>query len=162
MGGEHTRTFPFHHGDFDRRARRAAEVMTDFRRYYPRLDRVAITHDWSGPIDRTPDSLPLFGYLDARKNICYRNGWSGNGVGPSVIGGKILASLALEKNNCWSQYPLVERKAASFPPEPIRFIGAHLVRAAVASKEKAEIEDRKPSPLAVRVSRFAPAGLEDK
>ncbi len=148
--------------NFDRETMRTAEVIADFRRYYPRLERVAITHDWSGPIDRTPDSLPLIGYLGGRKNICYGIGWSGNGVGPSVVGGKILASLALEKNNQWSQYPLVGRRAESFPPEPIRFIGAHLVRAAVASKEKAEIEDRKPSPLAVRVSRFAPAGLEDK
>src|SRR6266851_1732542 len=148
--------------NFDRETMRTAEVIADFRRYYPRLERVAITHDWSGPIDRTPDSLPLIGYLGGRKNICYGIGWSGNGVGPSVVGGKILASLALEKNNQWSQYPLVGRRAESFPPEPIRFIGAHLVRAAVASKEKAEIEDRKPSPLAVRVSRFAPGGLEDK
>jgi putative aminophosphonate oxidoreductase len=148
--------------DFDRQAMRAAEVIADFRRYYPRLERVAITHDWSGPIDRTPDSLPLIGYLGGRKNICYGIGWSGNGVGPSVIGGKILASLALEKDTHWSRYPLVGRRAASFPPEPMRFVGAHLVRAAVASKEKAEIDDRKPSPLAVRVSRFAPAGLEDK
>jgi hypothetical protein len=37
-----------------------------------------------------------------------------------------------------------------------------LVRAAVARKEKAEIQDRKPSPLAAYISRFAPGGLEDK
>jgi putative aminophosphonate oxidoreductase len=148
--------------DFDRQSMRAAEVVADFRRYYPLLESVAITHDWSGPIDRTPDSLPLIGYLGGRKDICYGIGWSGNGVGPSVIGGRVLASLALERDNHWSQYPLVGRKAKNFPPEPVRFIGAHLVRAAVASKEKAEIDDRKPSALAVRVSRFAPAGLEDK
>lgn len=148
--------------DFDRQPTRATEVIADFRRYYPRLDGVAITHDWSGPIDRTPDSLPLIGHLDARKNVCYGIGWSGNGIGPSVIGGKILASLALEKNDYWAQYPLIGRKAASFPPEPIRFIGAHLVRAAVASREKSEIEDRKPSRLATWFSSFAPSGLEDK
>lgn len=69
--------------------------------------------------------------------------------------------LTLEKNDYWSQYPLVERHAESFPPDPVRFVGAHLVRAAVVRREKAEIEDRKPSPLAVYISRFAPAGLED-
>jgi glycine/D-amino acid oxidase-like deaminating enzyme len=146
--------------DFDPQAMRAAEVIADFRRYYPRLERAAITHDWSGPIDRTPDSLPFIGYLGGRMNICYGIGWSGNGVGPSVIGGKILARVG--KGHHWSQYPLVGRRTESFPPEPMRFIGAHLVRAAVASKEKAEVDDRKPSASAVYVSRFAPAGLEDQ
>ncbi len=147
---------------FNHHAARAAEVTADFRRYYPSLAGVAITHDWSGPIDRTPDSLPLLGYLGNRKNICYGIGWSGNGVGPSVIGGKILASLALERNDEWSNHPLVGRSASGFPPEPIRYLGAHLVRAAVARKERAEIEDQKPSFLAVQLAKLAPAGLEDK
>jgi hypothetical protein len=56
----------------------------------------------------------------------------------------------------------VGRSANGFPPEPIRFIGAHVVRAAVASKERAEMEGKKPSRLAVLLSRLAPAGLEDK
>ena len=147
---------------FDRHARRAAEVTADFRRYYPSLKDVPITHDWSGPIDRTPDSLPLLGCFYGHKNICYGIGWSGNGIGPSVIGGKILASLALDRNDEWSNHPLVGRSASGFPPEPIRFIGAHVVRAAVASKERAEMEGKKPSRLAVQLSRLAPAGLEDK
>ena len=147
---------------FDRHARRAAEVTADFRRYYPSLKDVPVMHDWSGPIDRTADSLPLLGCFSGHKNICYGIGWSGNGVGPSVIGGKILASLALERKDEWSNHPLVGRSAWGFPPEPIRFIGAHVVRAAVASKERAEIAGKRPSRLAVQLSKLAPAGLEDK
>jgi putative aminophosphonate oxidoreductase len=147
---------------FDRHPRRAAEVTADFRRYYPPLADVPITHDWSGPIDRTPDSLPLLGCFPKHKNICYGIGWSGNGVGPSVIGGRILASLALQWNDEWSNHPLVGRSATGFPAEPVRFLGAHVVRAAVASKERAEITDRKPSFLAVQLAKLAPAGLEDK
>jgi hypothetical protein len=37
-----------------------------------------------------------------------------------------------------------------------------VVRAAVARKEVAEIRGRKPSGLAVALSRFVPSGLEDK
>ena len=149
-------------GKFERHARRAAEVTADFRRYYLSLKDVAITHDWSGPIDRTPDSLPLLGCFSRHINICYGIGWSGNGVGPGVIGGKILASLALERKDEWSNHPLVGRRANGFPPEPIRFIGAHVVRSAVAAKERAEIEGKKPSKLSVQLSKLAPAGLEDK
>jgi putative aminophosphonate oxidoreductase len=148
--------------NFDRHSLRAAEVTADFRRYYPLLADVPITHDWSGPIDRTPDSLPRFGTLGPHKNIVFGIGWSGNGVGPSVIGGRILASLALDRQDEWSQHPLVGRGLNNFPPEPIRYLGAHLVRTAVAAKERAELQERNPSRLAVALARLAPAGLEDK
>ena len=147
---------------FDRSTRRAREVEADFRRYYPSLGHVPITHDWSGPIDRTPNSIPLMGHLGGLEHVVYGVGWSGNGVGPSVIGGKVLASLALRAKDEWANHPLVDRPVAGFPPEPIRFIGAHIVRAAVASKERAEIRDRKPSWLALKLSALAPSGLEDK
>ena len=124
-------------GKFERQARRAAEVTADFRRYYLSLKDVAITHGWSGPIDRTPDSLPLLGCFSGHINICLRK-------------------------DEWSNHPLVGRRANGFPPEPIRFIGAHVVRAAVASKERAEIKGKKPSKLSVQLSKLAPAGLEDK
>lgn len=147
---------------FDRHAERAAEVTADVRRYYPQWMDVPITHDWSGPIDRTPDSLPRLGYLENQKNIVFGIGWSGNGVGPSVIGGRILASLALDRKDEWSHHPLVGRGLNNFPPEPIRFLGAHLVRAAVVSKERSEMQGRKPSRLAVALAKLAPAGLEYK
>ena len=148
--------------NFDRHPKRAAEVEGDFRRYYPMLRDVAVTHDWSGPIDRTPDSLPLFGHLGGRRHIVYGVGWSGNGIGPSVLGGKILASLVLDRDDEWGRHPLIDRRARRFPPEPIRFLGAHVVRAAVAARERAEIEGRKTSLLATRLASLAPAGFEDK
>jgi putative aminophosphonate oxidoreductase len=148
--------------DFDRNRARARMVETDFRRYYPELKDIAITHDWCGPIDRTPNSLPLLGTFENNDQIIYGVGWSGNGVGPSFIGGKILASLALGRNDRWARYPLLQKSAGKFPPEPVRYFGAHIVRAAVACKEKDEIEDRKPSYLAVQLSKLAPKGLEDK
>lgn len=148
--------------NFDRHPQRAAEVTADFRHYYPQLASVPITHDWSGPIDRTPDSLPRLGTLGPHKNIVFGIGWSGNGVGPSVIGGRILASLALERQDEWSLHPLVGRGLRNFPPEPIRYFGAHLVRSAVAAKERAELRERKPSRIAVALAKLAPSGLEDK
>lgn len=147
---------------FDRSAARAAEVTADFRRYYPALAHVPITHDWSGPIDRTPNSLPLLGYLGGRRHIVYGVGWSGNGVGPSVIGGRILAGMALGRRDEWGEHPLIGRSAGKFPPEPIRFLGAHMVREAVARKERKEINDAAPSWVATMLARLAPAGLEDK
>jgi putative aminophosphonate oxidoreductase len=147
---------------FDRDAARARTVEVDLRRTYPMLSDVPVTHDWSGPIDRTRNSLPLLGRFGKAPHVVYGVGWSGNGVGPSVVGGKILASLALDRDDEWSAHPLVGRMAGRFPPEPIRFVGAHVVRGAVARKEQAEIAGRNPSPIDVALSRLAPAGVEDK
>lgn len=149
-------------GSFDRHAGRAASVTSDFRRYYPMLADVRISDDWSGPIDRTSTGLPILGRLGGREHIVYGVGWSGNGVGPSVLGGKILASLALGVADEWTRSPFVDRRTGGFPPEPVRYVGAHAVREAVIRKERAEAEGREPHPLAIRLARLAPAGLEDK
>lgn len=146
--------------DFNRRDSEATEA--DFRRAYPMLADVNIESRWSGPIDRTYDSLPLFGALSGYNNVFYGIGWSGNGVGPSRIGGNILSSLALGLQDQWSQCGLVGRRVRQFPPEPVRYLAGSLVRAAVARKEKAEAVGDKPGKLDLVLSRLAPAGLEDK
>jgi glycine/D-amino acid oxidase-like deaminating enzyme len=145
-----------------RDATRASMVTRDFHRYYPMLRTVKITHDWAGPIDRTHNSLPIFGRLYGDANIHYGVGWSGNGVGPSVVGGKILASLALGRDDEWSQCGFLTAPARSFPPEPIRFVGAHIVREAIIRKEEAEALEKRPPRLAVALAKLAPTGLEDK
>jgi putative aminophosphonate oxidoreductase len=146
---------------FDRNPSRAQDVKADWHRVYPMLADVPLEYDWSGPVDRSVSGIPIFGRLGGRDHLLYGVGWSGNGVGPSVIGGKILASLALGLENEWSRTPLVDQKKGRFPPNPVRYIGAHLVREAVRRKERAEAQGRSPNRLAVTLSKLAPAGLED-
>lgn len=147
---------------FDRHPGRARQVARDFRRYYPSLRDVPLVHDWSGPIDRTPDSLPVIGHLGGREHIIYGVGWSGNGVGPSFLGGKILSALALDADDEWSRVALIDRPRGRFPPEPIRFIGAHVVRQAIVRKERAENAGRPPLWVDEQLAKLAPAGIEDK
>ncbi|WP_336331423.1 FAD-dependent oxidoreductase [Pseudomonas putida] len=134
----------------------------DFRRTYPSLASTPLTNTWSGPIDRTYDSLPVFGTLAGSQNIHYGIGWSGNGVGPSRLGGRILASLALGIKDEWSTCPLVGRSCRTFPPEPFRYWGGSLVRNAVIRKERAEMSGARPSTIDRMLAGLAPAGLEDK
>jgi putative aminophosphonate oxidoreductase len=147
---------------FDRSSARSAMVATELRRYYPQLAGVQIEHDWGGPIDRTPTSVPILGHLGGREHLLYGVGWSGNGVGPSVVGGRVLASLALGRRDEWSSVRLVDRPHDRFPPEPARFLGGQVVRRAVMRKERREASGRRPGALAVRIAALAPAGLEDK
>lgn len=146
----------------ERHEQRSRMVIRDFHRYYPMLRSVRITDDWAGPIDRTYNSLPIFGRLTRHDNVIYGVGWSGNGVGPSVVGGKILASMALDARDEWSENGLVHAPHRRFPPEPFRYLGAHLVRGAIVRKERAEALELQPARVAVALSKLAPSGLEDK
>jgi len=144
---------------FDRDARRAADVTENFHRIYPQLRDVAITHDWSGPIDRPADGLPLIGRLGGREHLLYGVGWSGNGVAPSLVGARILASLALGRRDEWSTSPLVDRRGAHLPPEPVRYVGAHIVRSAVVRKERADAAGRRPRRIDTLLAGLAPGAF---
>ncbi len=126
------------------------------------LADVPIAADWCGPIDRTRSGIPIFGHLGGREHIVYGVGFSGNGVGPCVVGGRILSSLALGVADEWSGCGLVDGRQGRFPPDPVRFLGAHVVREAVARKEAAEMDGREPSRVAAALARLAPAGMIPK
>jgi len=143
---------------FDRSEERAAGAAADFYRFYPMLRRARITHDWSGPVDRTPNAFPTIGHLPGHPNIVHGVGWSGHGVGPSWLGGRILASLALRRRDEWSGSGVVGRSMGRFPPEPIRYVGGRIVRAAVVRKEAAEEAGRTPGRLDTVLAGLAPHG----
>jgi glycine/D-amino acid oxidase-like deaminating enzyme len=138
------------------------EATADFRRVYPTLVDVPVERCWSGPIDRTYDSLPLLGHLSGAPHVVYGIGWSGNGVNPSRIGGRILAGLVLERRERWTQNGLIDRAARRFPPEPFRFLAGALVRNAMLRKDRSELADRPASWLDRKLASLAPSGLEDK
>jgi putative aminophosphonate oxidoreductase len=143
---------------FDGASPRRAVVTDAMRALYPALAGVPIASSWTGPIDRTIDGLPFFTSLGRPDLICGA-GYSGNGVGPSALGGRILASLALGREDEWSRCGLVRAAPRGLPPEPVRYVGGRIVQAAVARKERAEDAARPPSWLDRRLTRLAPAGL---
>lgn len=139
-----------------------AAAKADFNRMYPDLGDVPIEYGWSGPIDRTHDGLPIIGPLAGRPHVLFGVGWSGNGVGPSRLGGRILASLAVGASNRWTQNAFVGRPGTCFPPEPVRYLAGSMVRGAVLRKDRAEISGRTPGLFDRMLARLAPAGTEDK
>ena len=147
---------------FDRHEGRARDVEANFRRIYPNLADVPVAFDWCGPIDRSYHGLPIFGRLGGREHLIYGVGWSGNGVGPSLLGGRILASLALAERDAWSTSPFVGERAGRFPPDPVRYTGAHAVRSAVVRMERAQAAGRDPRPWDTFLAGFAPAGIIPK
>lgn len=144
---------------FDGESPRADDVAAEWRRLYPQFADVPIAASWTGPIDRSVTSLPFFGRLRAHPHVAYGVGWSGNGVGPSLLGGRILASLTLGADDEWSRCGLARGPVGRFPPEPARFLGGHVVRAAVARKEQADDEGARADRVTRALAGLAPAGL---
>jgi hypothetical protein len=66
-------------------------------------------------------------------------------VGPTWLGGQILASLVLGVDDEWTALPLAARKVPSLPPEPLKRLGGGLVRTAIMACEAADEEGRRPS-----------------
>lgn len=125
-----------------------ARAEQGLRRLLPALASAKVTHAWGGPIDVSADHMPFFGTVPGTR-VHYGAGYSGNGVGPSWLGGQVLASLALSLDDRWSSLPLVRRRAATLPPEPLRVLGGGLVRGAILRCEEAEEAGRR-GPLVAR------------
>jgi glycine/D-amino acid oxidase-like deaminating enzyme len=135
----------------------AARAERGLRRLLPGLAAAKIERAWGGPIDVSADHLPFFGTVPGT-GIHYGLGYSGHGVGPSWLGGQTLASLALRRDDEWTQLPLVTRRVPSLPPEPLKRLGGGLVRSAIMSCEEAEEAGRRPS-LAARSGAAVPRAL---
>jgi glycine/D-amino acid oxidase-like deaminating enzyme len=119
-----------------------AETERALHRFFPQTFGRRITHAWGGPIDVSPTHLPIFG---SRGRVHHGFGFTGNGVGPSYLGGEILARLALDRRDERTRLAIVEPSRKLFPPEPVRYVGGSLIRHALVAKDAAEDEGREPN-----------------
>ena len=132
----------------------AQRATAGLRRLFPSLRDVRIDDAWGGPIDITSDHLPVFATVPGRP-IHYGHGYSGNGVSSSLLGGRILAALALERtDDPLLALPLVGAVPRAFPPEPFRYVGARVVREAIVRTELAEERGERPSRVLRALSRM--------
>jgi glycine/D-amino acid oxidase-like deaminating enzyme len=114
-----------------------ATLARDLRRWFPPFRDVPIEAAWGGPIDVTGLHLPFFGTLPGGV-ISYGLGYTGGGVGPCHLGGKILSGMALEAEDEHTTLPLVGLEPKRFPPEPVLSIGAFLAHEAIVRNDEAE------------------------
>jgi glycine/D-amino acid oxidase-like deaminating enzyme len=126
-----------------------AETGQALVRFFPQVRGRAVTHAWGGPIDVSPTHLPIFG---SRGCVHHGFGFTGNGVGPSYLGGEILARLALDRRDERTSLALVEPGRKLFPPEPFRYAGGSLIRRALLAKDAAEDEGHTPGTVTRLVS----------
>jgi len=144
-------------GRFTSDAATAARAEHGLRRLLPGLANARIERAWGGPIDVSADHLPFFGTCPGTVpgHVRYGLGYSGHGVGPSWLGGQILASLATGRDDEWTVLPLATRRVPSLPPEPLKRLGGGVVRKAIMAVERAD-EDGRRAPLPARVGAALP------
>jgi glycine/D-amino acid oxidase-like deaminating enzyme len=139
------------------RAELDADVVTAaaarLREYLPSVAGRRITHAWGGPVDASPTHLPIVVPLRGDHAFAAA-GYTGNGVGPSHMVGRTLASLALDRRDEASRLPFVDPSPRPVPPEPLHWLGGETIRRALVGKENAELSGQRPNPLSSLISHL--------
>lgn len=130
-----------------------AQAGAHLRDYFPGLAGRRLTHAWGGPIDVSPTHLPFVAPLSGSRAFAAA-GYTGNGVGPSYMVGRALASLALDRRDEHSRLAFVDPSPPSVPPEPLHWLGGETIRLALLRKEEAELAGRHPGQISSLVSRL--------
>jgi glycine/D-amino acid oxidase-like deaminating enzyme len=112
-------------------------VAVDMRRLFPSFADVPIEAGWGGPINVSGFNLPFFG-TNGAGNVHHGLGYTGNGVGPSHLGGKILAALVVGADDDLTRLAIVNGERKRFPPEPIRSPGMLFANEAIRRKDDLE------------------------
>jgi len=144
---------------FNRSSPREAEVAANMHRAYPSLTDVGVDQSWRGPIDYAASGVPSFLAVGRASDTFCGAGYSGNGVGPSYIGGRILASLALGRDDEWATCGLTRPPGVRLPGEPLRSIGGQVVRRAIVRKERIQDSGGRPDPVTLALAGLDPTGF---
>jgi glycine/D-amino acid oxidase-like deaminating enzyme len=124
----------------------ASALARDFRRWFPAFDGVPLEAAWGGPIDVAGLHTPFFGTLPGGSTH-YGLGFTGNGVGPCHLGGKILSGLALGIQDEATTLPISGGDRRDFPPEPLFTLGERVVSRAIIRRDDRLDAGRSPGPL---------------
>ncbi|MDQ2623085.1 MAG: FAD-binding oxidoreductase, partial [Actinomycetota bacterium] len=129
------------------------EVTRILHRYFPATEGREVEYAWGGPIDASATHLPHVVRLPTGRAFA-AFGYTGNGVGPSQLVGRTLASLALDRRDRYTALPFVETPAGltRIPPEPFRWLGGTLIREAIGRVEDCLAEGREPDPVSRAVA----------
>lgn len=138
-------------GEIDRDVVDAAAAR--LRDYFPSLAGRRITHAWGGPVDVSPTHIPMVVPLRGSRTFLAA-GFTGNGVGPSHMVGRTLASLALDRRDDHSRLAFVDPSPQRVPPEPFHWLGGEAIRRAMVAKEEAQLANESVDPISSLISRI--------
>lgn len=128
MGG---RGVPYRYGsrtDVDGRTQQATigqlhEILVTL---LPQTAKLRIEHAWCGVLGVPRDWCTTAG-LDPKTRIGWAGGYVGLGVSSSNLAGRTLSDLVLGNGSELTRLPWVNRQVRPWEPEPLRWLGVHLM-----------------------------------
>lgn len=126
----------------------------------PHLADATVVARWRAPVEYSVSSLPFFTPLAAHPRVFCGTGYSGDGVGPSVLGGRILASLATGvEDELSSSFLARPPHARPLPPEPVRFLGGQVVKTALLRRDRLEDQRQRVDPVTRLITKIDPTSF---
>jgi glycine/D-amino acid oxidase-like deaminating enzyme len=109
------------HADYERLER-------SFRRLFPAIANVPITHRWVGHVGTTLDQTPTLGAFGPEKNIFFAGGYTGHGVTVAMLAGRLLRDLVAGEPIDPAYDFILNRQPPRAPGEPLTSLGFGLAK----------------------------------
>jgi glycine/D-amino acid oxidase-like deaminating enzyme len=111
-----------------------AAIEGAFRERFHDLQDVSVASYWGGWIGLTLDFLPILGVEGTHRNVFYGLGYCGHGVPQATLMGAMLAERIQGREHEWES--ALHRRSLSWPPEPLRWLGARLINGALEAVDR--------------------------
>ena len=128
-----------------------ARLTAILHQHVPEAANYPIDHAWCGVIGVPRDWCATVG-LDRKTGLGWAGGYVGVGVSTSNLAGRTLADLALGRSTSLTSLPWVNRRVRPWEPEPLRWLGVHMMYKLL------RIADAREARLGIPPSRFAALG----
>jgi glycine/D-amino acid oxidase-like deaminating enzyme len=112
-------------------------LARNFRRTFPQLHDVAFERWWGGAIATTSRFTVTFGE-ELGGRVVWALGYTGLGVATTRFAATVLADKLLDPGSSRLALEFTSTKPLPFPPEPVRSLGVHLTRRAIARSDRRE------------------------
>jgi glycine/D-amino acid oxidase-like deaminating enzyme len=129
-----------------------AQLGRILRRMFPAAAAAGLEHAWCGVLG-VPRDWCASVTLDPTTGLGWAGGYTGHGVAASNLAGRTLADLVLGQDSELTRLPWVGRTARRWEPEPLRWIGAHLVYGLYRAADRRE--SAREDPRTSRLARLA-------
>ncbi len=109
-------------------------IESAFRARFPSLRALPVDSFWGGWIGLTLDFLPALGCEGRHRNVWYGVGFAGHGVAQATLMGALLSERVLGREH--EAEKALQRRVLSWPPEPLRWLGARLLNGTLAALDR--------------------------
>lgn len=99
---------------YDRNPYIFGRLEESFHWTFPQLDDVKMEHQWAGPIAGAMNNYSSIRWLKGER-VLWAAGYTGHGVGPSNLNGKIVRDMMLNGKTPLTELPMVTKRPIPIP-----------------------------------------------